>query len=301
MHNTSILRASGAACFAAALAFALPVPDSVRIQFQGTGHPNIASARPRMQSSVTVDVAGERWLLDAGAGAVARLYENGKAPDTLRHIFVSHLHYDHCVDLDAVIWQWRSLGSGPLGRRGKDAGRRLNLCGPDGLEEMLSDLYNRAYKVDGRGKALLTNPAIERNTNREAGGFEAEGYNVSFTEVVHGEGAMDSWAIRFETPKGVLVYSGDIGSPRHLEAREQQGLIELAKGADMLVLDTLHLPPEELEKIVEATGAKTVVFTHLTERPIGFARYYDLDKTVSLAERHAERVVVAQDGLELEL
>ena len=125
--------------------------------------------------------------------------------------------------------------------------------------------------------------------------------NVSFTEVVHGEGAMDSWAIRFETPKGVLVYSGDIGSPRHLEAREQQGLIELAKGADMLVLDTLHLPPEELEKIVEATGAKTVVFTHLTERPIGFARYYDLDKTVSLAERHAERVVVAQDGLQLEL
>jgi len=301
MNKTSILRVCGVACFAAALTFALPAPDSVRIQFQGTGHPNISSTQPRMQAAVTVDVGGERWLLDAGAGTAARLYENGKAPDTLRHIFVSHLHYDHSVDLDAVIWQWRSLGSGPLRRKKGGPQRLLNLWGPDGLEEMLSDLYNRAYKVDGRGKALLTNPAIERNTNREAGTVEADGYQVTFTEVVHGEGPMDSWAIRFETPRGVLVYSGDVGSPRHLEPREQENLIKLAQGADMLIIDTLHLPPEEFEKIVEATGAKTVVFTHLTERPIGFARYYDIDKTVSLAERHAERVVVAQDGMELEL
>jgi len=165
---------------------------------------------------------------------------------------------------------------------------------------MLSDLYNRDYKVDGRGKALLTNPAIERNTNRKAGTFEAEGFKVSFTGVVHGEGPMDSWAIRFETPRGVLVYSGDVGSLRHLEAREQTNLIQLAQGADMII-DTLHVPPEELEKIVEATHAKTGVFTHLTERPIGFARYYDIDKTVSLAKRHAERVIVAQDGMDLEL
>ncbi len=80
MHKTSILRVCGGACFAATLTFAFPAQDGVRIQFLGTGHPNIASARPRMQAAITVDVGGDRWLLDAGAGAVARLYETERRP-----------------------------------------------------------------------------------------------------------------------------------------------------------------------------------------------------------------------------
>ena len=314
MSRTLIFRIMPAGALLGALALAQSPADSVRIQFLGTGHPNIVAARPRMQTGIVVDVAGDRWLLDAGAGTVARLYDHKKAPETRNYIFISHLHYDHCVDLDAVLWQWRSIGGGPRGRRGRAAAsgrqqpaaqrpaatpRRLTIWGPDGLEEMLSDLYNRAYKVDGRGRGLLTSPAIRRNRIRDAGTFDAGAYQVSFREVVHA--AMDSWAIRFETPRGVLVFSGDIGGPKNLTAEEHAGFMEFAAGADMLIVDTLHLPPEVLAAIAEAVKPKTMVFTHLTERPIGFAYYYDIDKTVRLAEKSAGKVIVAEDGMELEL
>jgi len=253
-----------------------------------------------MQSGIVVDVAGDRWLLDAGAGVVARLYDDKKAPETLDHIFISHLHYDHCVDLDAVLWQWRSIGSGAGGAgQQAGAGRRLTIWGPDGLEEMLSDLYNSAYKVDGRGRSLLTSPAIRRKTVRDAGIFDAGAYKVSFREVVHAE--MDSWAIRFETSRGVLVFSGDIGGPKQLETEKHADFMKFAAGADMLIVDTLHLPPEVLAAITDAVKPKTMVFTHLTERPIGFAYYYDIDKTVSLARKSAGKVIVAADGMQLEL
>ncbi|MCP5111068.1 MAG: hypothetical protein GY953_09555, partial [bacterium] len=65
-------------------------------------------------------------------------------------------------------------------------------------------------------------------------------------------------------------------------------------------VDTLHLPPETLATIAEAVKPKTMIFTHLMERPVGFARYYDLAKTVRLAEEHAGKVVVADEGMEID-
>ncbi len=297
MSRTSILHISLAACLGALL-FALPPAGPVEIQFMGTGHPNIFPPRPRMQTGIVVDVAGDRWLLDAGAGVLEHLYRYKKSPDTLNYIFISHLHYDHCVDLDAVLWQWRSIGGGRNSPEARKR-RRLTIFGPDGLDEMLSDLYNRAYKVDGRGRSLLTSPAIQRKRNRDAGTFDAGAYKVIFHPVVHAN--MDCWAIKFETRRGVLVFSGDIGGPPHKKLEEHTGFMKFAAGADMLIIDTLHLPPEVLAGIAKAVKPKTMVFTHLTERPIGFARYYDLDKTVRLASQYAGKVVVAEDGMKLEL
>ena len=117
-------------------------------------------------------------------------------------------------------------------------------------------------------------------------------YNVAYAADGRGRGLLRSPAVSRKTNREAGVFDGGDYRVSFQEVRQ---------GADLLIIDTLHLPPEELEKIVEATDVKTVVFTHLTERPIGFARYYDLDKTVSLAERHAGRVVVAQEGMELEL
>jgi len=79
------------------LAVAVPDGDAVRIQLLGTGHPDISADKPRMQSAITVDVGGDRWLLDVGAGSVAR------------------------------------LGSGPMRRKKGRSQRPLNLWGPDGL------------------------------------------------------------------------------------------------------------------------------------------------------------------------
>ena len=298
--QSSVTRSLSLAVFAAILAMAVPGGDSVRIQFLGTGHPDISVDKPRMQSAIAVDVGDDRWLLDVGAGSVARLFDHKKAPETVDHVFVSHLHYDHTLDLDAFLWLWRT-GSGHR-REAEGPPAVLTLWGPDGIEDMLAGFYNVAYGADGRGRGLLRSAAVRRRTNRDAGVFESGDYRVSFQEVRHAR-QMDCWAVKFETPRGTLVYSGDLGSGPDSRAADNREFAEFAKGADLLIVDTLHLVPEELAKLVQAIAPKRVVFSHLAERtgPQPVFRGYDLPKTVRLASDHAEEVIVAEDGMELEL
>ena len=62
----------------------------------GTGSP--APLIHRAGSSYLVELAGEKLLFDCGPGAVRRLLEFGVAPTAISGLFLTHLHYDHCVD-----------------------------------------------------------------------------------------------------------------------------------------------------------------------------------------------------------
>lgn len=285
--------------FVALLAAARSQPqDRVVVRFIGTGHPDIVAARPRMQSGIVVDIAGERWLLDAGAGVLARLYDYKLPPETLRHIFLSHLHYDHCLDLDAILLLWQTSGPMPFVPR-KQQRQPLRLWGPDGTEKMLTDLYDGAYGLDGRGRRLLKTPLLERSNLRQAGAYTGNNYKASFREVKHAN--MDCWAVKLETPKGVIVYSGDLGSPQYTKAEEHMDFAKWAKDADMLILDALHLASEELGKITATATPKTLVLSHLAERAIPVFKHYDLKKTIELCAKGAKKVVVAEEGMELKL
>ncbi|MCL5744289.1 MAG: MBL fold metallo-hydrolase, partial [Acidobacteria bacterium] len=266
------------------------------VLFVGTGHPDIFPERPRMQSGIVVDVMGDRWLFDAGAGVLARMFDNKRPPATISHIFLSHLHYDHCLDLDSILLAWRTGGPGPGNARQPDS-RTLTLYGPDGADKMVRDLFDVAYSVDGRGRALLKMPAFRRVRIRDAGVVEGKGYKTSFHEVKHAN--MDCWAVKMETPRGVLVFSGDLGGPNNLRAQDNAPFAEWAKGADMLIIDTLHMPPEELANVAATVKPKTLVLSHLTERFLPLFKHYDLKKTVDLCSKQAGKVVVAQEGLEL--
>jgi ribonuclease BN (tRNA processing enzyme) len=284
--------------FLAALAGAWFAPGpAVRILFAGTGHPDVYDAKPRMQSGIVVDVGGDRWLFDAGGGTFARLFDHRRPPVTISHIFLSHLHYDHCLDLDAILLAWRTGGPAPK-PGAPPAPRALTIFGPDGLEKMLVDLFDAAYGVDGRGRALLKTPAVKRVRNRDAGVYEGKGYKASFREVKHAN--MDCWAVKVETPQGALVFSGDLGGPRHLKAEDNADFSEWARGARMLIIDTLHIPPEELARIAAAARPDTLVLFHLAERDLPVFQHYDLKKTVELCSKSVKRVVVAEEGMQLE-
>jgi ribonuclease Z len=297
MRNHPLLHLALASSCLLALGW-LPPDANVSILFLGTGHPDIFPGKPRMQSGIVVDVGGDRWLFDAGAGVLARMYDYKRPPNTINHIFLSHLHYDHCLDLDAVLLQWRT--GGPMPRPGeRPAPRPLTLFGPDGADKMIVDLFDTAYSVDGRGRALLKMPSFKRLKIRDAGVYEGRGYKTSFCEVKHAN--MDCWAIKMETRKGVLVFSGDLGGPKGMRAEDNADFSEWAKGADMLIIDTLHMPPEELAKIAAKVKPKTMVFSHLSERQLPAFKHYDLNKTLSLCSKEAGKVVVAEDGMELTL
>lgn len=302
----AIARLVIAAVFLSLLAVALQQPDTnVRVRFAGTGHPDIVPDKPRMQAGIVVDIGPERWLLDAGAGVFARLYDNKIPIESLNHIFLSHLHYDHCLDLDAILLLWQTSGPPPAGPGNPPPVRNpLHLWGPDGAEKFVNDLYDVAYGLDGRGRRLLKNPLFKRTRSRDAGVVQAKNYKTSFHEVKHGNAGpdgMDCWGVKFETAKGSIVYSGDIGSPRFTKAEEHKEFAEWAKGADMLIIDTLHLAPEELAGVVGMIKPKTLVLSHLSERFLPVFKHYDLNKTVEMCKRVAGKVIVAQEGMEVKL
>ena len=326
--NTSIRILLAAAFILALVTVAWPTTSAVNVRFLGTGTPDFVVEKARMQAGILVDVEGERWLLDAGAGVMARLFDTRVDPASLNNVFISHLHYDHCLDLDAILLAW--LTAGPvIGTPNRLRDRTpLHLWGPDQIEKLLSGLYDDAYGQDGRGRQLLKIPLFVRTRNREAGAVKTAKTEASFREVKHVPG-MDCWAIRLRTPRGVIVYSGDIGNdhpplaisyatgnpapapaggpgapksyPFAATYEAQADFAEWARGADMLILDTLHLSPEVLAKIVATAAPKTVVFSHMADRAIPIFPRYDAKRAAELAGKTGVKVVVATEGMALSL
>ncbi len=78
-------------------------PDSGRVIFLGTG---AALNWERAQTSLAVPLAGdEAMLIDASSGTVLlRQLEAAEIPlESVRHLFVSHLHFDHAGGLAPLL------------------------------------------------------------------------------------------------------------------------------------------------------------------------------------------------------
>ena len=273
----------------------------IEVVVLGSGHPVIDDDHPRMQPATAVLIGDDRWLADAGAGALARLYDHGVPAQSLTHVFLTHLHVDHVVDLDGVLLAWHfatpgklagappdarsddgSAGRGPKKRlparspgslAKQQTGRaELKLYGPTGTAEMVQTLLDKAYGVDGRGRALLRDASFTVQDLSAPTPIEGEGYRVELARVNHAW--MDSWALRFETECASVVITGDLGSPLYPGYEDHAELAAFSRGADILVVDALHLAPEVLVRFATEAAPKHLVLSHLSEDTPSFNRGY---------------------------
>ena len=53
-------------------------------------------------------------MFDCGPGAVRRLLRSGVSSTALSHLFLTHLHYDHCVDYGYLVLNRWDHGSGKI-------------------------------------------------------------------------------------------------------------------------------------------------------------------------------------------
>jgi len=82
----------------------------------GTGTPT-PSLR-RAGASYLVGLGDEKLLFDCGPFTVRRLLEKGVSPTEITSLFLTHLHYDHCVDYASRSrWSSRECGSGSSPRQ----------------------------------------------------------------------------------------------------------------------------------------------------------------------------------------
>lgn len=203
------------------------------VYLAGTGVPTPNAQR--MGSCVVVAVDGEPILFDCGRGAATQLVKLGLDPWRVRHVFLTHHHFDHTIGLPDLM-----LGSWQMGRD-----TPLRVFGPAGtkhfaesiFETFRIDIESRLKKRDGREGTASLLEAIPMEID-EGPVFETPDWSVRAVRVVHLENAL---GLRIDTKDRSIVFSGD--------TKPCPALVELAQDADVLVHEVFFSPE------MEATGA----------------------------------------------
>lgn len=249
----------------------------ITVRTLGTGGPRVDPQRAG--PATLVSIGDEHLLFDAGRGVAVQLVRAGIALGSLRHLFVTHHHFDHIGDLyDVMLSSWFE------GRR-----ETLTIHGPPETKRLVNALQTQIYdkdiewRSDGEPVFGGWSPAVGRDV---APGLvmETERWRVSADTVVHGHGLAFSpaflkrwicYGYRVETQGRVIAISGD--------TVDCAGLRRLAQGADVLVqccyLAGAEIGNEHLRRLAQYTlacgdtvgkiaaecGVKTLVLTH--QRP----------------------------------
>lgn len=259
----------------------------MKIQFLGTG--TGLPTRERAPSGLLVRLgrteerpeeadASERpsLLVDCGSGTVSRLAAAGFEPTRLDYIYSTHEHGDHASDLVPFMQAM------DLARRTAD----LHWTAPAAMGTLLNGLLQWQPWATPKTYRWIHHPA-------ESEPYCGAGWTVRAARTGH---TRDSVGYRVDSEGRSVVISGD--------ATYTPELVELARGADMVVLECSypdqlavsgHLTPASAGRIAMEAGAHHLVLTH-------FYPVCRMDEIAAQANRaFTGRLTLAYDGLVLEV
>ncbi len=224
------------ACTMAGLSAPKPIaaPSGTRVILLGTkGGPRVNKGRANPSNLVTA--AGRSYVVDCGYGVTRQLVEAGIEAHEVRTILITHNHSDHMLELGPLVY---SAWAGGLREP-------LEVWGPPPIGKIVANFldsvgYDIDIRMEDEGRPDLRK--LVRVQEFEAPGalsgarsatvFTRDGVTVSAVKVRHPP-ITHAYAYRFDAPDRSVVLSGDTTySPE---------LIALAKGADVLVHEAMHL------------------------------------------------------------
>jgi ribonuclease BN (tRNA processing enzyme) len=217
--------------------------DRTRLILLGTG----GGPRPRKGSSAAAQVIisqGQAYVVDCGDGVARQLALADVSLRTIRHVFLTHQHSDHNADYGNLLWlAWAS---------GLDT--RVDVWGPPPLKRM-TQLFLQMNANEGR-PALA--PLLRVHELRRPGPVPAEGGLTVTSALVDHPPVVPAFAYRFNGGDRSIVISGD--------TRPSKALVELARGADVLVHSVMF--PSAVERLVarvpNASGLRASILGHQT-------------------------------------
>ncbi|MDW7740355.1 MAG: MBL fold metallo-hydrolase [Bacillota bacterium] len=220
-------------------------------------------------SGYLLQMEGTNLLLDCGNGVLSRLQE-WIAFHTLDAVILSHLHADHISDLMIMRYGLEMAFNEGLRKE------PLPLFAPGEPESEYARLpYKHAYEVVNLG--------------------ELQKVTIGPFSVITGFGvhAVPSLAVRIESSRGILTYSGD--------TEYNDSLLEMAKGADLFLCEANylnedielglpnHLSSAQAARAASAAGVKRLILTHHhPER--------DLQLALAEAEKYFPGAELAREG-----
>jgi len=250
----------GAAIMFALMALVPTASDAqeIKVTLLGTGTP--VPAMNRFGPSILVEAAGQKYLFDAGRGALQRLAQLKVRWQDVDGVFLTHLHSDHVVGFpDLWLTGWLV---GP----GRD--RPLAVWGPRGTKKMMANL-EQAYEFDIRirlyddraapdGVVILADD-VNEGVVLEKGGLKITAFEVDHTPV------RPAFGFRVDYGGRSVVLSGD--------TRVSENLIRHAQTVDLLIHEVAS--PESFERAgTRPERARSVIEHHVTPQQAGevFAR-----------------------------
>lgn len=246
-------RATGVVLVLIALAPTLAGSQEIKVTLLGTGAP--PPVMPRFGPSILVEAGGQKFLIDAGRGALQRLSQIEVRWQDVDGVLLTHLHSDHVVGFpDLWLTGW-------LVGRGRD--RPLQLWGPRGTREMMSHL-ERAYEFDIRSRlyddrASPEGVVVLAEDIGEGVVLEKDGLKITAFEVDH-RPIKPAFGYRVDFGGRSVVLSGD--------TRVSPNLIRHAQGVDLLVHEVAS--PETFKRAgTSPERARTVIAHHVTPEQAG--------------------------------
>lgn len=227
----------------------------------------------RFPAAYALVVGDDVYLIDAGNGVAQQLARAGIGINRVRHVFISHHHSDHDADVGTVaLLAWATNPRQPL-----------TLWGPPPMRAQMAAFREYArFDIDTR-TADEGRPDFDTMTRVVE--FDHDGLLLDDGKVkVHCARNLhppiaQSYAFRFDTADRSYVFSGD--------TTYSKAVVELARGADVLVHEVMYLPaldaliagepnaktlrehllashstPEQVGRVATEAGVGTLVLSH---------------------------------------
>jgi ribonuclease BN (tRNA processing enzyme) len=236
-------------------------------------------------------VGNDIYVIDCGNGVARQMALAGLDLGRIRDVFITHQHSDHNADYgNLLLLAWAT-----------DLHTRVDTYGPPPLKRMTKlflemDDYDIRVREKDEGRPPLAPLIVPHEITR--GGPVMQDANVKVTAaLVEHPLVKPAFAYRFDCPDRSIVFSGD--------TRPSENLVELARGADILVHEVIdlaaigvltkelshatrlrehllaaHTPMSEVGQIATRAGVKTLVLNHFVPGtpPIPDKAWYDAVK-----------------------
>jgi ribonuclease BN (tRNA processing enzyme) len=205
----------------------------------------------RASPSLALVVDGQLMVFDMGPGTLRQLTKAGLKHEDIARIFITHFHPDHTEGLIHFLFTTKN----PSILKKRDP---FIIAGARGLKEFI----NRLQEAYSDWLDLPTEiMKIEELDVHQSNVMNYPGFRIIAQPVRH---TPNSLAYRVEDQQGKsFVYSGDSGFC--------EGLVDVAKGTDLLVLESSfpdgeevegHLTPSQAGHIATLSNVKRLVLIH---------------------------------------
>jgi ribonuclease BN (tRNA processing enzyme) len=283
-------------------------PETTRLILLGTKGGPALTKHGRANPGTLLLIKGVPYVVDCGYGTSRQLVSAGVALNTVRHLFVTHHHSDHNLELGVIPYNAWAAGSFA----------RFDAWGPPGLERMARAFFEYLEfdietRIADEGRPDFRK--LVRLHEIEGPGLVMENEGVKVTAIlVRHPPIRHAFAFRFDTKDRSVVLSGDTAYAPELA--------RFARGADVLVHEALYLPgldallrrvpdaarlrahllashttPEDAGRIAAEAGVATLVLSHFV--PGDDPSITDEQWSAGARRFFKGRIVVGRDLLEI--